>query len=275
MFTLGLIFFRHQWLMLLEEWLEMIATFQFFKKNKLYVELIVLFGLMVFYWFYQKPEITIVEWQSEKCTHMNYNFYFETFWQPSLMALREQEKLDGVVSSGKSEMEKMILLCSWTRAQLKRQPVPRGMYEPYANALALLKMVRDGQLKGPRCGEYAVVFMQACLSLGYQARLISIESVDGGGHRLPEVWSNQLEKWIIMDPYYDCYFEKKGIPLNALELHNNLVANQFDDVRIVWGESAHESEIQEIEFYLERYFHLTYMGVPELVWVPFNVLNHL
>ena len=61
--------------------------------------------------------------------------------------------------------------------------------------------------------------------MGYQARHININSEGMSGHEVTEVWSNEFNKWIYLDPTIDTYYfnTETGIPLNLLETHNLLV----------------------------------------------------
>ena len=65
----------------------------------------------------------------------------------------------------------------------------------------------------------------ALLSMGYQARHININSEGMSGHEVTEVWSNEFNKWIYLDPTIDTYYfdTETGVPLNLLEIHNLLV----------------------------------------------------
>ena len=65
----------------------------------------------------------------------------------------------------------------------------------------------------------------ALLSMGYQARHININSEGMSGHEVTEVWSNEFNKWIYLDPTIDTYYfdTETGVPLNLLETHNLLV----------------------------------------------------
>ena len=53
-------------------------------------------------------------------------------------------------------------------------------------------------------------------------------------HCLAEVWSEQLQKWIPEDAgpcrEYDATYEIDGVPINALELHDALLAGQRDKI---------------------------------------------
>jgi len=47
-----------------------------------------------------------------------------------------------------------------------------------------------------RCSEFSVLFTSLCLAHGYRARLI----IDMSDHVWTEVWHNQQERWVHVDP---------------------------------------------------------------------------
>jgi hypothetical protein len=168
----------------------------------------------------------------------SWQFVSERLDHPGLAELRVREKLDRVIAPGKDEFEKMRLLCDWVNSQWKNgRPDP---YPPW-DANLILKMIRAGETGG-FCAQYAVVFCQACLSLGWQARYVELNPKEGpNSHFITEVWSNQYNKWIVLDPFYDCHFElaENPLPLSALEVREALIKGGDDAVRIVRGKGAH------------------------------------
>jgi len=131
----------------------------------------------------------------------------EDFSHPSLKRLREREKLEDL-KKGRSQLETIVALRGWARRQW--EPGSKFRYPPW-DALEILDLARKGN-RG-FCAQYGVVFAQAAMSLGLHARYIDIV-----GHFVTEVWSDELGKWIAMDPYVDLHYERDGTPLNAREL---------------------------------------------------------
>lgn len=187
----------------------------------------------------------------------SWNFITERPDHPGLVALREREKLDAVVAPGADEWAKMRLLCSWANSQFAM-----GAPDPYPpwDANAALEMIRSGRTGG-YCAQYAVVFVQACAAMGWPARYLDIKPLDpkdGYGHITVEVWSNQFNRWVVLDPTMDATFELDGRPLSALEVHEALVNGRAERVKLVHGGGKHgqanvkPSEAQVVKFF----FHL-------------------
>ncbi|HBA59869.1 MAG TPA: hypothetical protein DCZ92_03425 [Elusimicrobia bacterium] len=133
----------------------------------------------------------------------------EDLLHPRLRFLREREKLESVTASGRTQFEKIVALRKWTRSQWP--PGSKFFYPPW-DAVEILDLARKHKNYG-FCAQYGVVFLQACLSMGIHARYLDIV-----GHFVTEVWSDEFDKWILMDPNFDLHYEKNGIPLNAREI---------------------------------------------------------
>ncbi len=185
-------------------------------------------------------------------------FRTESYNYPGLVDLCNRECLEEVVSPGKTEFEKMRLLNDWVNSQWER-----GFPESYPpwNANVILPLIRSGT-SGGFCAQYAVVMVQACLSLGWQARYLDTAHKSQEAHLTHftvEVWSNQFNKWILLDPFFGCHFEKNGVPLSALELHNFLVNKKTDNVEFVKGDGKNViNNLKDLSKgdVLARYYHI-------------------
>jgi hypothetical protein len=50
--------------------------------------------------------------------------------------------------------------------------------------------------------------------------MLHLEDMYGKGHYVTEVWADDYNKWVFMDPLYGCYFIMDGIPLSTIELRD-------------------------------------------------------
>ena len=178
--------------------------------------------------------VTLEEERNGLIVPRSWQFRSERLDHPGLAELRLRERLDEVIAPGRDEFEKMVLLCDWVNSQWKNSnPIP---YPPW-DANLILSMIRSGQTGG-FCAQYAVVLGQSLLSLGWQARYLDIApegGKPGSGHFTVEAWSNQHNQWMVLDPFYDCWFEKDKKPLSALQIHEALISGQKNSVRVVRG----------------------------------------
>ena len=149
----------------------------------------------------------------------NYPIDVENPYHPRLQLLRQREQLDKVLAPGATELDKVRLLLGWTHRQLR--PSSKFYYPPW-DAVEILDLARKYG-NGGFCAQYAIVMLQACLSVGLHARYIDLP-----GHFMLAVWLDDLEKWAAMDPYNDRYYEKDGVPLDGYKLYE---AYHNDDVK--------------------------------------------
>jgi len=191
-------------------------------------------------------ELRIVDHLNPDMPSPRYPFSYEKHGQRKLHELRRRYRLRSVVSAASSEFEEFILLRDWVRSRWAH-----GWNEAIAtDALDGMALLEDSK-RGLQfcCGSYAILFVQCLLSLGHQARRISISVEDSDfiapdegnvGHSVPEVWSNDLVKWVLVDPDFNCHYEHGGIPLSALEIHDFWLQGRWREVEMVRGKTPLE-----------------------------------
>ncbi len=165
-----------------------------------------------------------VAFHNERIRYTSMPFEYENPLHPRMVALRRKYKLDAVVSAAASETEQFVKLRDWVSRQWKYQP-PAVNY-PAWDADEILRR------KYGFCVQYAVVLMQAAISLGHQARFFFGDNPGGayeGGHEVCEIWSNEHGKWIFMDGNVSLHYldPKTKVPLSALELHDLLTKTYY------------------------------------------------
>lgn len=186
-------------------------------------------------------------------------FRYQPFDEPVLDQLADREKLRALVSGDARQFDRIRRVKDWVAAQW-----PTGTPDPYPpwNALIILDWIRAGKTGG-FCGQYAQVFLQSLATLGFTARYVEIGSVENPyAHYVTEVWSNDFDKWVLMDPDYNVHFERAGVPISALEMHDALLDDTLGDVQPVLGDvrDGHSSPSmwpkQTAEFYYYLRYHL-------------------
>ena len=184
------------------------------------------------------PELRIVEWQNEWIVRSAYEYDYQAK-DDMLVELREKYELDAVVAGGRTEFEQMLLLKEWVRNRWdhgwSREPEAR-------NALEILEAAELGS--DFNCGYYSVTMMQSLLALGFVARRAGIAkaqsewmALDEGniGHSVPEVYSHDFHKWILLDADMNVHYELDGLPLSVLEIHRAWVERRWNEVKMVTG----------------------------------------
>jgi hypothetical protein len=192
---------------------------------------------------------------------------FEVFHAPFLTQLREREHLEDLFARSPTEFAKMLALRDWVSSQW-----PHGTPNPYPpwNAIAILDWIR-ANYTGGFCGQYSQVLLQSLAAMGMTARYVEIGSNDNPyAHFVIEAWSNEFNKWVMLDADYNVHFERLGIPLSVLEIHTALVADQMSDVVAVPGEirQGHSDpnhwplKTAELYYYLRYHLNANHLSAP-------------
>ena len=193
-----------------------------------------------------------------------YPVQWDDLFNSELLSLKNKENFPLLFLVGDSEFDKFRKLKDWVNKQwVAGNPTP---YPPW-NANIVLDWIRQDKTSG-FCAQYAQVLLQSLLSLGYQARYIEIGSRDNPyAHFVIEVWSNEFNKWIVLDPDYNIHFEYKGVPMSAREVQYFVAQDRYNEFKVISGNNKLASDIgrwpyqtKELYYYL-RYFqranHLT------------------
>ena len=161
---------------------------------------------------------------------------------PRTVRVREEYGLDDVVAGYATEFEAQRALQRWVRSRWDH-----GWslgFNTVRDALDILHEADRGEHFN--CGFYGRVFVEGARSLGWVARPLSIgvrdsafprgHNVGNVGHSVPEIWSNQYRKWVLLDPDLNLHYERDGVPLSALEIHEAWLAHEAEAVTVVQGE---------------------------------------
>lgn len=142
---------------------------------------------------------------------------------PYLARLRKYVELKGFKPRDNSELDFVIGALAWVTSQWKHD----GMNQPPSSfrALQILQSVHSAKARY-RCVEYGVVLAELLQSYGFVARKVALRSPNvayggfGQGHVAMEVWLNDLNKWIFLDPQFGAFLTKPNSPepLNFYEL---------------------------------------------------------
>ena len=74
------------------------------------------------------------------------------------------------------------------------------------------------------------VMLTAASALGWQGRHWAIHGVRDTSHEVPEIWINELGKWVFFDPSLDTYYadQQSGEPLSLIEMHRIYLKTAFE-----------------------------------------------
>lgn len=173
-----------------------------------------------------------------------FRFGYQPHDEPRLRELRRRYGLDEVVAGAATDFEALTRLRDWSRSRFRRRDYQPAMTD--FDALTVLdRDLRndEGRPYDPSrdidpCQLFPQMFVQLALSLGYQARLVQISHDGYDFHGMAEVWSDHFKKWISMDGELALHYQRDGVPLNLLEVHNERYHDGPPRLEIVRGDQT-------------------------------------
>jgi hypothetical protein len=131
------------------------------------------------------------------------------------------------------DVRKFMKYLNWVNNRFAHDPENRASAN---NPLVILKESKSKKMF--TCIEYAILLTSCLLANGYPARVIAVLKPDyqygtGKGHWLTEVWSNLLQKWILLDPQNNCFWRYKEKILNAYEIRSLVIKRKTNKLEAV------------------------------------------
>ncbi len=144
----------------------------------------------------------------------------------NLAQLRRDFKLDSVAGTG-DEVSKIKNLMRWVHNTISHDG---GSDNPSVkNAPGIIKICKD-EARGVNCRMMATVLNECYLAMGFKSRFITCmpkELQFDDCHVINIVYSNQLGKWLWMDPTFEAFVtDKKGNLLSVEEVRERLINNK-------------------------------------------------
>ena len=188
---------------------------------------------------------------AQDAVKMDNPFRYESKDSKCLSVVREYFKLDSVAGQG-DELSKIINLLHFAHDNIRHDGSNRAIAE--LDAIDLYNYYKATG-RGVNCRQLAISLCEMYLSMGIPARYVTCmpaDSLDTECHVINTVWSEQLQKWLYIDPTMDAWvMDENGTMLSIAEVRERLVNGQ----PLVLCETAnwnHESQ-QTKEYYLETY----------------------
>ena len=149
---------------------------------------------------------------------------YEDYHNPRLKELRRRYKIDRAVKGETNEFRRILKLRHWIHSQWHID----NSQNFGGDAFAILDHAQTGA--GFHCAHCMVVQEAVMSAYGLVARNLGVardwkDTGRAGHHGVNEVWSNDYAKWVLLDAKYDIHFERRGIPMSALELHDAVRKN--------------------------------------------------
>jgi hypothetical protein len=154
-----------------------------------------------------------------------------------LKKLRSYVEIKGFRPSKGTESDFVVSALSWVSNQWEHD----GFHSPPPTfqALDILKAVHQKRERF-RCVEYGVVLAELLQAYGFITRTLFLRSNNvayggyGQGHVAMEVWLNDLQKWIFLDPQFGVSLTagKSKVPLNFYEIYQEKKAGRFAKLQV-------------------------------------------
>ncbi len=194
----------------------------------------------------------------------------ENLSSPKFQHLKSKYQLDTIFHGEEDEFERILLLRDWIKKIIAIEnfgdPYPGGGYVE-----GILDAALDGS--GFHCGHFMKVQNGVMNAYGYVTRTIGagpgVEGVVDGHHGINEVWVNKYNKWVLSDAKYNHHFERKGIPLSALEVRDEYLKNQAADIVMVKGVKRIPTQFDEELGRSKESFARTYS------WIEYHTNNNM
>lgn len=151
---------------------------------------------------------------------------------PEIVALREYIS-PHLKLEGDREFDLLRAIARLVHANLTHSTL--AVNNTATTALEMFKAAGQGQAYS--CVEYSRILRDMLHAQGIPARSVSLLSKDiaygglGSSHVLVEAWSNQFDKWLILDAQFGLYAERDGQPMNVYELYEAQARGEFAQVQ--------------------------------------------
>ncbi len=165
----------------------------------------------------------------------------ENLSSPRFAALRARFKLDDVVHGVSGEFASILALRHWI-ANFIRIEDDHPTAVDHDDAWDILVAAEAGG--GFHCAHFRLVQQAVFSAYGYVTRCLGAGDgrlERGRHHGVNEVWVNELSKWVLSDAKYDLHYEKAGVPLSALEMRSEILADGGAAVERANGPNRHRS----------------------------------
>lgn len=173
----------------------------------------------------------------------------EMVWEdPAHPRLRDlAQRLPREALEAETTMERVRALSTWVSTSwVYRNTSDSAQYAPWdaETIIAWGQSARGhgGQAPVVMCVHYAVTMATACIAVGIPARCAIFTGGvnEFNGHFTTEVWFDEYQKWVMVDPNLDAIMFKNGVPLSVTEIRQ-----MGSDLRpaIEWG-PGHEFQIK-------------------------------
>jgi len=174
--------------------------------------------------------LQILDSHNENLITSAFSFGYERRDCPIIQNFVKTHNLHECIQTKQNDLDRFIALNHYV-AQLPntRHNMWQDIY-PWTLDQILVDENGHTAVKG-HCMSYASVLISALTGLGYYARHWAVEGVRFMNHEVVEVWSDELHKWVYLDPSLDQHYihPETHEPMSLLDMHRIVINTFFHD----------------------------------------------
>lgn len=182
-------------------------------------------------------------------------FSYQSMDNPNLVKIRKELKLDSIAGTG-NEISKIINLMHWVHAIIRHDgSAPTNPTSK--NAIDIIKVCKT-ENRGVNCRMMATVLNECYLAMGIKSRFVTCmpkETIFDDCHVINMVYSNDLKKWVWMDPTNDAYvMNEKGELLGLSEVRERLINGKtlILNPDANWNRKSSQTKAYYLEMYMAK-----------------------
>jgi hypothetical protein len=182
------------------------------------------------------------------------NFSYQSMENPNLIKIRQDLKLDSIAGTG-NEISKMLNLLHWVHNIIQHDGSSNN--PTLVNAIDLIKVCKT-ENRGLNCRMMATILNECYLSMGIKSRYITCmpkETEFDECHVINMVYSNDLKKWIWIDPTFDAFvMNEKGELLGLEEVRERLINGKtlILNPEANWNKKNSQTKAYYLETYMAK-----------------------
>ena len=191
--------------------------------------------------------LTITKWENFYSGD-NIHFYYLNPQNENLLKLKKIYGLDKLIDEKKDQFDNSIKIMEFINGKVKAQS---NSMTSDKNALELMEAATGGNKISD--SDYSTIYEECLASIGINVRKGVLRSTDkkvnGKSYfNVCEIWSENYNKWVMIDGVNGTYMTDEGIPLGAIEI----ISKGIDKVKIVPLKDTNKY-IKNMRSYYESY----------------------
>ncbi len=171
-------------------------------------------------------------------------FSYSDLSDSNLVKLRKTFNIDSIAGKG-TETSQIINLMKWIHCSVNHDGSSKN---PHPKNIFNIMRVCKSENRGVNCRMMSVMLHEVYLSFGLKSRYITCMPAEKDFkdcHVINAVYSNELHKWIYIDPTFQAFFtDEKGLMLSIQEVREKMIKDEkiIINDELNWSGGTYTSE---------------------------------